>query len=533
MSILLLSAGVAIYSFMRLNSVEQQQDFDLYTLVPSDAVAVFETDRMMEIIESSEETEYCKDGYFLHLSELSTYLRTFFNAWIENSPHALSRQMNKVLLSFHPSGASLAEVLYCTLGAKDYAQVEAFISRYSSSSFPVKDFGYKGETIRIYSLNDGHFLAVYLTKQFMALSFQKKMLEQVIDARKEKSSLKHNTSFKELYEGKQRNVEAMLYLQMKSVPMGNKTDSLRWSLNLGEWVEFDLKLTDNVIYCSGMSRQNNTSGSLVNAVCQQQNVSMIVETDLPASTVMYQCWAMSDKDALLASFASQQLFPFAQSGDIAERDKEWFTFLKDCAGEHVLSCFFRPDELRQESPCAIVVIPLIDEAKARQHFLAWLQRVPREERPLPRPRFRPGYEYYPISQAYRKYLVPRHSFFAQLTGFPGISYYSYACFYRGRLLLAADAMSLSAYIDALERGDVLQDTSSLGGITHTLAPSCGFLLVADMAHLSEYSDDYKRLMPTFIWQHMEFFSHFFLALQFSCGEGGVYPNITLLYNDRQ
>ena len=47
-AVVLLCMGVAAYSFMRLNSVEQRQDFDLYTLVPQHAVAVFETDRMME-----------------------------------------------------------------------------------------------------------------------------------------------------------------------------------------------------------------------------------------------------------------------------------------------------------------------------------------------------------------------------------------------------------------------------------------------------------------------------------------------------
>ena len=58
-SVVLLCTGVALYSFMRLNSVEQRQDFDLYTLVPQDAVAVFETDRMMELLESVDETFSC------------------------------------------------------------------------------------------------------------------------------------------------------------------------------------------------------------------------------------------------------------------------------------------------------------------------------------------------------------------------------------------------------------------------------------------------------------------------------------------
>ena len=53
--------------------------------------------------------------------------------------------------------------------------------------FPSKYFDYKGEEIRIYPMADGRFLAAYFTPDFLVVSFQKRLIEHVIDARRSKS----------------------------------------------------------------------------------------------------------------------------------------------------------------------------------------------------------------------------------------------------------------------------------------------------------------------------------------------------------
>ena len=50
-SIVLLCTGFGVYSFLRMNVVENRQDFNLFTLVPQDATAVLETDRMADLME--------------------------------------------------------------------------------------------------------------------------------------------------------------------------------------------------------------------------------------------------------------------------------------------------------------------------------------------------------------------------------------------------------------------------------------------------------------------------------------------------
>ena len=71
----------------------------------------------------------------------------------------------------------------------------------------------------------------------------------------------------------------------------------------------------------------------------------------------------------------------------------------------------------------------------------------------------PNYRRYPRARKYRQYMLPRNTVLTQLTGITESALHTYACFYKGTLLLAPDAQSLSAYVDALENGDVLDGTS--------------------------------------------------------------------------
>ncbi len=135
-SIVLLCTGFGVYSFLRMNAVENRQDFNLFTLVPQDATAVLETDRMADLMEDIDGLHCSKDKHFLYVSELFVYLKKYFNTLVGDTPHGLSRQMNKMLISFHEPDTPLNQVLYCSLGSGDYELVESFVEKYCSSSFP-------------------------------------------------------------------------------------------------------------------------------------------------------------------------------------------------------------------------------------------------------------------------------------------------------------------------------------------------------------------------------------------------------------
>ena len=123
---------------------EERKDFNLYTLVPGDAVAVFETDYMAGLLDDINAMDSSQDGYYLNVSGLFGALRDNFKDLVEGLPHGLSREMNKLLISFHEPESPLNQVLYCSLGTGDYSLVEDFLQQRCSGGFPAKTAVYQG-----------------------------------------------------------------------------------------------------------------------------------------------------------------------------------------------------------------------------------------------------------------------------------------------------------------------------------------------------------------------------------------------------
>lgn len=528
-SIVLLCTGFGVYSFFRLNAVEGQKDFNIYTLVPQDAIAVLETDRMAELVGDINELSCSKDNHFLYASELFVYLKNYLHTLLEDTPHGLSKQMNKMLISFHEPDNPMNQVLYCSLGSGDYELVESFIRKYCSSSFPSKFFDYRGEEISIYPMPDGRFLSAYFTPDFLAISFQKRLLEKVIDARLTKKSLIDMPSFRQMHAGKNANVEATVYVRIKSVEMGKNTDGIRSQTYLGSWAEFDMKLNENAIYCSGISHGSDSTHTFINALRRQQAVEGFPGDRLPVSTFFYDCWAISDMDAMCRFTAEQEYAKATYSDYIKARDEEWIDFLKMHAGEQVTSCLFQSKDTLQPHPCAVMSIPVKNVLQAERRLQSLLYTTPKETDAPAVSLNTPDYRFYPKARGHRYYILPRNTLLTQLTGITESALYTYVSFYRGHLLMAPDVASIMAYIDALEDGEVLDDASMYEEGIASLSQSYSFVMMVDMEEMLNQPETYVRLIPNFFFRQEIFFRHFILAIQFTCVEGIVYPNIVLLY----
>lgn len=528
-SVVLLCTGFGVYSYFRMNAAENQQDFNLYSLVPQDATAIFETDRMAEMVEDINQLHCSKDNHFLYVSELFVYLKKYLYTLVEDTPHGLSKQMNKMMISFHEPDTPMNQVLYCTLGSGDYELVESFVQKYCSSIFPSKFFDYKGEEIRIYPMSDGRFLAAYFTPDFLAVSFQKHLIEDVIDAYRKKESLMQLPSFRAMQAGKHNNVSATVYVRMKSVDMGKPTDGIRSQSRLGSWAEFDMKFNEDAIYCSGISHGVDTTHTFINALRKQQPVEGFSGTSLPSSTFFYDRWAISDREAVFTFTARQEYAKATYSDYIKNRDVEWITFLSDHSGESVMSCLFYANDTLNNHPCAIMSIPVKNELEAERRLQSLLYTTPKEENAPDVPKISPEYNQYPKARKFKQYVLPRNTLLTQMTGITESALYTFASFYKGHLLLAPDAVSLSAYINALESGDVMDGKPAYEEGIGSLSPSYNFVMMADMEEMLRQPETYVRLIPNFFFRQAKFFRHFIFAVQFTCTDGVVYPNIVLLY----
>lgn len=510
-SVVLLCSGFALYSFFRLSAAEDQKDFDLYTLVPSTASAVFVTDDVAEFVMEVDELTCSRNHQYLYVSKLFSYLKQYLYSLLEDAPHGLSRQMNQMLISFHEPDNDRNQVLYCRLGNGDRALIDRFVQKYVSSGYPPKTFDYKGEDIIIYPMADGDFLACYLTDDFLVLSCQKKLIEEVIDIRKTGKSLAADPVFREVRAPKKSTAVATVYTRLAGM-MG--------------WTEFDMKLKDDFIYFSGISHNVDTCFTFINVIRQQESVKGFPGETLPSTAFYFSKQGITDWSSLLSYGGGMQDYAMTgRTGEVMNRDRELSRYLAENTGQDLVACLFQREDSLMGS-AAVLSLSVMDVTEAERMLRSLVNTAPAEEGTDRNSRI--TFCYTP-AKAYPVYRLPQTTLFAQLTSFVEPSLRVYATFYGGRLLFAPDEDSLSRYIRQLDNGEVLDGALAYRAGTDGLSDSYHFMLMADFGHVLEQSGHQVRYVPEFFLRNSEFFRNFILFAQFTCADGVVYPNIVLKY----
>lgn len=213
MSLLLLIAGVVAYQYLHHSRISQVTTNDLYSLVPADAFAVVETDDVVAFVDDM------SDGALINVSlpasDMVNCLRDYVHGFLEASPHGLSTQLSKVLLSYHQPQGPVNQILYCSVDADDAAMFQDFFTRYFQN--PVGEpeiINFKGEDIAVYQLADGHELSAYVTDNLLALSFSNKLLQRVIEAQQQSGTLASDAAFMDLQNTKSSFARTAIYQQI-------------------------------------------------------------------------------------------------------------------------------------------------------------------------------------------------------------------------------------------------------------------------------------------------------------------------------
>ncbi len=508
-SVVLLCAGFVLYSFFRLSVAEGQKDFNLYELVPTTASAVFATDDVLGFVTEIDGLTCSKNHQYLHVSKLFSYLKQSLYAFSEDTPHGLSRQMNQMLISFHEPDNDRNQVLYCRLGNGDRELIGRFTQKYISSLYPPKKFDYKGEKIMIYPLSDGDFLACYLTPDFMVLSFQKKLVEDVIDVYKKGGSLADDPTFTGVLAPKKSTATATIYTRVNGM-MG--------------WTEFDMKMKDDFIYFTGVSHDADTCFNFINLLRQQESVKGFPSEVLPSTAFYFSRQSITDWTSLL-SYGDMQAYATAgRTTEMQERNRELSCYLMENTGHDLVACLFQQEDTLQGA-AAVLSLSVLDVTEAERKLRSLVNTAPAEEGvKTPRITF-----CYTANKAYSVYRLSQTTLFAQLTTFVEPTSHMYAVFYGGRLLLAPDEGSLSRYIRQLDKGDVLDGAIAYRAGMDSLSDSYHFMLMADFDHLFHQVEKQVHFVPDFFLRNSGFFRNFILFAQFTCADGVVYPNIVLWY----
>lgn len=508
-SVVLLCTGFVLYSFFRLSAAEGQRDFNLYELVPSDATAVFVTDDVHGFVDAVDGLTCSKNHQYLYASRLFSHLKQALEALSADSPHGLSRQMSQVLISFHQPDNEYNQVLYCRLGTGDRELIDRFVRKSLSSYYPPKKFSYKGEEMMIYPMPDGDFLVCYLTSEYMVLSFQKKLVEDVIDACKKGSSLADDAAFANMCMTGKSTVTATIYTRMSGM-MG--------------WTGFDMKMKDDFIYFTGTSCGADSCFDFLAQLRRQESVQGFPGEVLPSTAFYFSRQSVADWNPLLSYDDGQGDTSVQHAAEVQESDRELLFFLMENTGHDLMTCLFQREDTLQDA-AAVMSLSVTDAAEAERLFRPLVKTLStRTGKAATHTTF-----CYTADKAYPVYRWPETSLFGQLAGWAVPASPAYAAFYGGRLLLSPDEDGLYRYISLLEKGEVLDGVVAYRTGIDNLSDSYHFMLMADFGLLFRQAEQRLRFVPDFFRNNSDFFGHFIIFAQFTCTDSGVSPNIVLKY----
>ena len=247
LSVVLFCIGIAFYGFARLSMADKENRVDIFEFVPKDCAGILETDNIDNFMHVFSQAAYSSQLDTLHRAGLMNDILSDLSRYSSAATHGLSYQMNHVVISFHRPHTAMDVVAYFRIGKEGKHQlIEAVKGKHGADFIPKKET-YRGKKIEIYPLSSTRYLSVYTTNGLVVVSYQKKLIEQVIDAVKDNNSLREDSVFTSIHHPQPASF-ITIYGRTPSVPFLGKESCHSWS-------EYDIHLNSEVFYLSGQMKE--------------------------------------------------------------------------------------------------------------------------------------------------------------------------------------------------------------------------------------------------------------------------------------
>ncbi|WP_455766263.1 hypothetical protein [Phocaeicola plebeius] len=247
LSVVLFCIGIAFYGFARLSMADKENRVDIFEFVPKDCAGILETDNIDNFMHVFSQAAYSSQLDTLHRAGLMNDILSDLSRYSFAAAHGLSYQMNHVVISFHRPHTAMDVVAYFRIGKEGKHQlIEAVKGKHGADFIPKKET-YRGKKIEIYPLSSTKYLSVYTTDGLVVVSYQKKLIEQVIDAVKDNNSLREDSVFTSIHHTQPASF-ITIYGRTPSVPFLGKESCHSWS-------EYDIHLNSEVFYLSGQMKE--------------------------------------------------------------------------------------------------------------------------------------------------------------------------------------------------------------------------------------------------------------------------------------
>lgn len=247
LSVVLFCIGIAFYGFARLSMADKENRVDIFEFVPKDCAGILETDNIDNFMHVFSQAAYSSQLDTLHRAGLMNDILSDLSRYSSAAAHGLSYQMNHVVISSHRPHTAMDVVAYFRIGKEGKHQlIEAVKGKHGADFVPKKET-YRGKKIEIYPLSSTRYLSVYTTDGLVVVSYQKKLIEQVIDAVKDNNSLREDSVFTSIHHTQPASF-ITIYGRTPSVPFLGKESCHSWS-------EYDIHLNSEVFYLSGQMKE--------------------------------------------------------------------------------------------------------------------------------------------------------------------------------------------------------------------------------------------------------------------------------------
>ena len=247
LSVVLFCIGIAFYGFARLSMADKESRVDVFEFIPKDCAGILETDNIDNFMHVFSQAAYSSQLDTLHRAGLMNDILSDLSRYSSAAAHGLSYQMNHVVISFHRPHTAMDVVAYFRIGKEGKHQlIEAVKGKHGADFIPKKET-YRGKKIEIYPLSSTRYLSVYTTDGLVVVSYQKKLIEQVIDAVKDNNSLREDSVFTSIHHPQPASF-ITIYGRTPSVPFLGKESCHSWS-------EYDIHLNSEVFYLSGQMKE--------------------------------------------------------------------------------------------------------------------------------------------------------------------------------------------------------------------------------------------------------------------------------------
>lgn len=270
LSVVLFCIGIAFYGFARLSMADKENRVDIFEFVPKDCAGILETDNIDNFMHVFSQAAYSSQLDTLHRAGLMNDILSDLSRYSSAAAHGLSYQMNHVVISFHRPHTAMDVVAYFRIGKEGKHQlIEAVKGKHGADFIPKKET-YRGKKIEIYPLSSTRYLSVYTTDGLVVVSYQKKLIEQVIDAVKDNNSLREDSVFTSIHHPQPASF-ITIYGRTPSVPFLGKESCHSWS-------EYDIHLNSEVFYLSGQMKEEQAD-CLDRMLQTVHTVSVVSESD--------------------------------------------------------------------------------------------------------------------------------------------------------------------------------------------------------------------------------------------------------------